>query len=266
MPRGSHFCVFFETRSDLLNILVPYFKAGLEQNEFCLWVVGGHEFISARAAIKLLSEAYPRVEDFLRRGNIQIVTHKKLFGIKGRVDPTVAIARVRKMAADARARGLCGLRWNGSPSWVRWEIHSRRYCEFEREIDSLLVGQPIIANCTFPIKLSTANEILDAVRTHQFAITVRNGVWRRVETADVDTAVREAEQRSPNLEQLSFRQREILQNIADGLNTKEVAALLGISVKTVEAHRLQLMRRVKIDNIPGLVKFAIRTGLVSTAA
>jgi DNA-binding CsgD family transcriptional regulator len=39
--------------------------------------------------------------------------------------------------------------------------------------------------------------------------------------------------------------------------------LLRISVKTVEAHRLQLMRRLKIDNIPGLVRFAIRTGLVS---
>jgi DNA-binding CsgD family transcriptional regulator len=42
--------------------------------------------------------------------------------------------------------------------------------------------------------------------------------------------------------------------------------MLGISVKTVEAHRLQLMRRLKIDNVPGLVRFAIRTGLVSAEA
>lgn len=265
VPWGSHFCVFFETRCDLLDILVPYFKAGLEQNEFCLWVVGGHEFFSPGVAAKALAKAYPRAEDFLRRGNIQILTHKKLFGIRGRIDPTVAVARVRKMAADARARGLRGVRWNGSPSWVRWNIHSRRYCEFEREIDDLLLGQPIVTNCTFPISLSTANEVLDAVRTHQFAVSVRNGVWKRIETADVDTRVREAEPCSPTVEQLSFRQREILQNIAEGLNTKQMAALLGISVKTVEAHRLQLMRRVKIDNIPGLVKFAIRTGLVSAA-
>jgi len=54
-----------------------------------------------------------------------------------------------------------------------------------------------------------------------------------------------------------------LQRIAEGETTKKIAALLGISVKTVEAHRLQLMRRLKIDNIPGLVRFAIRTGLVS---
>src|SRR4051812_17285676 len=36
---GTHFCVFYETKKDLLEILVPYFKAGLENNEFCLWIV-----------------------------------------------------------------------------------------------------------------------------------------------------------------------------------------------------------------------------------
>jgi DNA-binding NarL/FixJ family response regulator len=65
------------------------------------------------------------------------------------------------------------------------------------------------------------------------------------------------------LEQLTSRQREILQLIAEGRNTKEVAHLLGISVKTVEAHRLQLMARLDIHDVPGLVRYAIRSGLVS---
>jgi DNA-binding NarL/FixJ family response regulator len=65
------------------------------------------------------------------------------------------------------------------------------------------------------------------------------------------------------LEQLTSRQREILQLIAEGKNTKEIAAELDISVKTVEAHRLQLMDRLNIHDIPGLVRYAIRNGLVS---
>jgi DNA-binding NarL/FixJ family response regulator len=65
------------------------------------------------------------------------------------------------------------------------------------------------------------------------------------------------------LEQLTARQREILQLIAEGKNTKEVAYLLGISAKTVEAHRLQLMARLHIHDVPGLVRYAIRSGLVS---
>jgi len=65
------------------------------------------------------------------------------------------------------------------------------------------------------------------------------------------------------LEDLTARQREILQLIAEGKNTKEIAGRLDISVKTVEAHRLQLMARLGIHDVPGLVRYAIRNGLVS---
>jgi len=65
------------------------------------------------------------------------------------------------------------------------------------------------------------------------------------------------------LERLTPRQREILQLIAERHSTKEIAQILGISVKTVETHRAQLMDRLAIHDVPGLVRFAIRTGLVS---
>jgi DNA-binding NarL/FixJ family response regulator len=66
------------------------------------------------------------------------------------------------------------------------------------------------------------------------------------------------------LERLTSRQREILQLIAEGKNTKEIASTLEISVKTVEAHRLQLMARLDIHDVAGLVRYAIRSGLVSS--
>lgn len=65
------------------------------------------------------------------------------------------------------------------------------------------------------------------------------------------------------LEQLTARQREILQLVAEGKSTKEIAFDLGISVKTVESHRLQVMERLNIHDVPGLVRYAVRSGLVS---
>ncbi len=62
---------------------------------------------------------------------------------------------------------------------------------------------------------------------------------------------------------LTPRQREILQLISEGMSTKEIANLLKISVKTVETHRQQIMDRLNIHNIPGLVRFAVREGLVT---
>jgi DNA-binding NarL/FixJ family response regulator len=67
---------------------------------------------------------------------------------------------------------------------------------------------------------------------------------------------------SGSLELLTPRQREILQLIAEGQTTKQIANTLHISVKTVETHRMQLMERLDIHDVPGLVRFAIRMRLV----
>lgn len=64
-------------------------------------------------------------------------------------------------------------------------------------------------------------------------------------------------------DQLTPRQREILQLIAEGQSTREIAERLHVSVKTVETHRAQLMDRLDIHDVPGLVRFAIRTGVIS---
>jgi DNA-binding NarL/FixJ family response regulator len=80
----------------------------------------------------------------------------------------------------------------------------------------------------------------------------------------IDSYLERVGSASSPIEQLTARQREILQLIAEGKNTKEIAGLLEISVKTVEAHRLQLMARLDIHDVPGLVRYAIRSGLVSS--
>ena len=63
-------------------------------------------------------------------------------------------------------------------------------------------------------------------------------------------------------EQLTSRQREILRLIAEGQNTKQIAELLKVSPKTVEYHRTKLMAGLDVHDVPGLVRFALRMGLI----
>ncbi len=65
------------------------------------------------------------------------------------------------------------------------------------------------------------------------------------------------------LDQLTLRQREILQLLAEGQTTKAIALVLKVSDKTVEYHRAKLMVRLNIFDLPGLVRFALRTGVIS---
>ena len=62
---------------------------------------------------------------------------------------------------------------------------------------------------------------------------------------------------------LTDREREVLQLIAEGMSSKEIAQVLNVSTKTVEAHRANLMEKICIHKVSGLVRFAIREGLVS---
>ncbi|MEQ1516861.1 MAG: response regulator transcription factor [Usitatibacteraceae bacterium] len=71
------------------------------------------------------------------------------------------------------------------------------------------------------------------------------------------------EQNSSSMDVLTARQREILQLVAEGKSTKEIAFQLNVSVKTVETHRAALMERLDIHDIPGLVLYAVRQGLIS---
>jgi len=73
---------------------------------------------------------------------------------------------------------------------------------------------------------------------------------------------RRVTEQSEPLDRLTPRQREVLQRIAEGLSTKEIAFKLSLSVKTVETHRAQLMERLNIHDVAGLVRFAVRVGLV----
>ena len=85
----------------------------------------------------------------------------------------------------------------------------------------------------------------------------------RVSKSVVEEYLHRVNAKENSAEILSPRQQDILRRIAEGQSTKEIAYQLGVSSKTVETHRAQLMERLGIHDIPGLVRYAVRTKLVS---
>ena len=84
----------------------------------------------------------------------------------------------------------------------------------------------------------------------------------RVSQVVVSEMLRDGPSEADPLQGLTDRQREILQLIAEGKSTKEIASVLDVSVKTVETHRARLMERLNIRDVPGLVRFALKAGLI----
>src|SRR5882672_10693420 len=112
LPWGSH---FYETRQDLLDILVPYFKTGLEDNEFCLWVIS--QPLRATEATKALREAVPELAPYVAARSIEIVPHNQWYLEGGSFDGARVINSWKVKLEQALARGYAEMRVHGNEAW-----------------------------------------------------------------------------------------------------------------------------------------------------
>jgi DNA-binding NarL/FixJ family response regulator len=109
------------------------------------------------------------------------------------------------------------------------------------------------------VKNAAAEDLIEAIDTICDGVSYLSpAITQQV----VDAIARPATSSPSGLGVLTDREREVLQLIAEGLSSKEIAAMLGVSLKTIDSHRSNLMEKLEIHKVSGLVRFAIRTGLV----
>jgi C4-dicarboxylate-specific signal transduction histidine kinase len=198
MPWGTHFCLFYETRADLLETLVPYCKAGLENQEFCLWVVA--EPLTGEDARHALKRAVPDLDQHLADHSIEIVAARNWYLQDGTFDLNKVISGWNEKLARASARGYAGVRVTGDTAWLE-KKDWKDFCEYEESLNQAIAGQRLAVLCTYPLAACGAAEILDVVRTHQFAVTKRRGSWDVIETAGHKQAKAEIKRLNEELEQ-----------------------------------------------------------------
>src|SRR6202166_2008442 len=198
MPWGTHFCLFYETRADLLETLVCYCKAGLESQEFCLWVVA--EPLTRAEAREALQRALPDLDQYLADQSIEIITARDWYLQDGTFDLTRVISGWNEKLASASARGYAGVRVTGDTAWLE-KKDWKDFCEYEESLNQAIAGQRLAVLCTYPLAACGAAEILDVVRTHQFAVTKRRGSWEVIETAGHKQAKAEIKRLNEELEQ-----------------------------------------------------------------
>ncbi len=195
---GAHFCLFYETREDLLDTLIEYCKSGLGREEYCLWIVA--EPLTIEEATAALKAAVPDLDRHLADSRMEIVSARDWFLPGGTFDGKRLTDAWYEKLARVSARGYAGMRVTGDTTWLAKKDWGH-FCDYEDGLNEVIGNQSLALLCTYPLATCGAHEILDVVRTHQFVLARRHGNWDIVETAALKRAKAEITGLNEELEQ-----------------------------------------------------------------
>ena len=250
MPWGAHFCLFYETKQDFLDTLICYFQAGLNNNEFCLWVLSDGE-VTAEEAWSTLRQAIPDAEDHAKAGRLELISHEEWFLQGGNFEIPKIMNLLKEKYERALANGLYGMRLNGSSAWLQ-KRSAKDFQTFEQTLDSSLAEHRIIVMCNFRLGAIRADELLAASETHNFALAIRNGVWEIVNATH-------APERGHSL---TPREIEVITWVARGKSAWEVGEILGIAKRTVDEHTQTASRKLGAANRTQAVALALLRNII----
>jgi two-component sensor histidine kinase len=194
---GTHFCQFYEDRNDLADALVPYFKAGLENNEKCLWVTS--QPFGREDARDSLRTAVPDLDLREARGQIEIIDFQNWYLQSGSLDADNTVSQWLGRAHSAVGEGYSGLRLTGNTFWLECDGFDD-FADYENKVNREFSSQPILALCSYCLGRCRPTDVLEVVRNHQFALTRRRGSWEVIEDASLKQARSELQSLNSELE------------------------------------------------------------------
>jgi two-component system, cell cycle sensor histidine kinase and response regulator CckA len=194
VPWGTHFCQFYQDKQELIDILVPYFKVGLENNEFCMWVTS--EPLRSTEAKAALAASVENLETYIANGQLAILDNEwYIFGEKFESN-RVLQSWIDRLEAATR-RGFDGLRLTGNTFWLE-KPQWHGFMEYEATVDAIFEQHRILAICTYSLSRCGALQIMDVISNHAFALVKRAGKWEVIQSAErkkVEASLRESEAR-----------------------------------------------------------------------
>ena len=218
-PWGTHFCNFYATKTDLVEMLVPYFKAGLESKEFCVWVLS--KPVTEPEAWNALRETIPELDEYLADGSIEIFHGREWYLKHGIFDMERVIRAWNDKLSRALDRGYEGMRVSGNTTWLERRDWSG-FCHYEKVLNDSIVNQNMTVLCTYPMATSGASDLLDVVSTHQFAVAMRNGSWELIQTPELKQARAEVKRMNDELELLVVHGTEEIEAVNRKLREAQV--------------------------------------------
>ena len=184
---GDHVCQFFGSANDLGEVLVPYFKAGLEKNESCIWITSAP--YNGDRAVSEMRAAMPDFDKRAATEQIIILGHDEWYTKSGALSPTETIQGWLARKDAALSSGYAGLRITGNTSFLdqgMWDD----FLIYEQSLNVALQDQPILTLCSYCKATCPADSTLEVMHRHGLCLTKHVGDWHLFSTQTEGIATR----------------------------------------------------------------------------
>lgn len=255
LSEHEHICHIYHNETECYELAGNFLVHGTQSNNRCL-------FISDRATpsdllLRLKGHGITRVINGGQKTFEEVIIHSST------KDSKKAQTFVRKMESTLNVM----LQESNKPLRILM-MHSDN-CYFLSNPDRLWKGaylnkmcleNPIILMNQYQINRLNSQDIISIFKTHP-NIVEGNKIYKSPLYMNPESILQELEKESERFKELSLKEHKILGLIINGLSNSRIASELSISVKTVETHRANIMKKLKIHSLVDLVKFSMRNGL-----
>jgi hypothetical protein len=182
---GTHICQLYETKEDLIDVLVPYFKAGLENNELCVWITS--EPLGVEEAKASLENAVGALDSYTKKHQIEIINAGEWYMKSGKFDSEGVLQALHQKEELALEKGFKGLRLSGNISWLErrdWED----FAGYEATVDVAIGKHNITAICSYLLTKCMISDIVNIVSNHGCTLIKQEGNWEGIKSSRLEEA------------------------------------------------------------------------------
>jgi hypothetical protein len=175
---GEHACVFFNSKSELVSLTVPFIAAGLRDNECCIWITG--DPLKADEALEELERVLPDAHHYLARKQLEIVSSRQWYLPSEQFEMQVVVDNWMRRAQWAETEGFAGIRITGNPVWLQTKEDWDQFARYEEIVHRWIRNEKVLALCTYPVWVWRGQDILKTLSSHSSALLSDNQQWRRL--------------------------------------------------------------------------------------
>jgi hypothetical protein len=179
-PPTKHTSLFYNSEEEYLDIVIPYLRAGLENNEFCLWIVP--KTLKVDDARIHLGQSVEDLDAYLKKGQLLIRDYKSFYLKDGVFSAHKTIETIAGLEKKALARGFKGVRGAGDCSWALGE-HWFSFLMYEKELDKAIDAYKLRALCSYSLARIELKDIYDLGINHQSSLVRQMGNWKRLDSS-----------------------------------------------------------------------------------